>query len=449
MSALILKLLKSQSESAYETRSSELVPFAARLCGRLAEYVSEVKSLFSESSPSDGTVSALSATPPSESPFLNGSTVLEILCEGFTLLDSLLLSKDDSFDRILIDCDFVPLLKSTIIACLDLLEQPKSESNCPPAGQTDMVSRVLYSSWDCAASSLCDEHKSLHPIVEFAFSDVPQLCSLLLRTFCHLSPKQTSHLRMIVNVSASLPHLIRRMLEENLVQRVIDTSRPMTVPTTHVKFHLYLVWAISSLIWNPTYITKDKEERKRIRHLQFECALKLTKPYLQFILQREEFITNAGSDDQTLPTVITMSIEQILLLERDLFEYGEIVETGREVWEVGWLMEKMKERELGERLKKIRKDDVRMKKDEKSKWKKRVERRREAGHEDAMEGMLTNSWFRFSTVVGSLIRTCAELVLVIDVSVFRNGPMFPHNNKRKNMFDTNAVRAFGVCTSSA
>ncbi|KAK2955258.1 hypothetical protein BLNAU_9810 [Blattamonas nauphoetae] len=403
VSRMALQALSKRCKSDSETRtflqthsvpfastdsSSELVSFAGRLLGRLTEHVSDMESLFAESSPSDGTIPALSTTLPSESPLLTGNTILEVLCEGVSLLYSLYSKTDDAFDDILIDSDFVPLLKSTIIACLDLLDHERSGSNCPPSDRTGLLIKILDSSWNCNVDGLTSSHKSLHPIVESAFFDVPQLCSLLERTCRHSSPSHSCHLGMIINVGASLPHLIPRILKENLVERVINTSKPMEVPTTHGQFHHYLIWALANLIRIPKDITEGKGEQKRIRMLQFERLLKPAKQYLQFILQREEFITNVGSDDQALPTRIATLLAKTFLLERELFEDSEIVETGREEWEVGWLVEKTNEKDLGEKLTKIREDDEKMKKDEGSRWKKRVERLREAGHEDAMEGWL-------------------------------------------------------------
>ncbi|KAK2956948.1 hypothetical protein BLNAU_8023 [Blattamonas nauphoetae] len=270
--------------------SSELVPFARRLCSTLAEHVSEMKSLFAESSASGGTISALSPTLPSESPLLNGNADLEVLCQGFSLLQLLLSTRDNTFHKILIDFNFVPLLKSTTIACLDLLDRQESESSYEPSDRTDLLIKVLNDSWDCTADSLCSSHKSLHPMLETTFSDVPQLCSLLERTSCHSSPTHNSHLRMIINFASSQHHLIPRLLEENLVERGIHTTKPMTVPTTHGEFHLDLIWTIVNLIWDPSDITQNQEDKKRIRMLQFERVLKPAKQYLQFILQREEFI---------------------------------------------------------------------------------------------------------------------------------------------------------------
>ncbi|KAK2954088.1 hypothetical protein BLNAU_10905 [Blattamonas nauphoetae] len=163
----------------------------------------------------------------------------------------------------------------------------------------------------------------------------------------------------------------------------------MAVPTSNGDLHQNLIWSFVNLIWKNEDITEDEEEQKRIRKLQFERVLKPAKQYLQFILQGEEFNPPSFSRDKDMPDRITYLFTQTLLLERDLFEDGEIVETGREEWEVGWLVEMTNEDDLGEILGRIRGDDARMKKDEKSRWKKRVERRREAGHEDAMEGWLT------------------------------------------------------------
>ncbi|KAK2954121.1 hypothetical protein BLNAU_10938 [Blattamonas nauphoetae] len=382
------KLLIVIVPSASTDSSSELVPFAGRLCFTLAEHVSEMKSLFAESSASDGTVSAPSATLPEESPLLSGNTVLEMLWAGFSLLYSLLLSENQLFDDILIYGDIVTFLKSTIVACLDLLEQQKTESICPHTGRTDKFIRVLDISWNCAGESLYSSHKSLHPIVESVFSDVPQLCSLLERTCCFSSSRSICHLKMIINLACILPRFIPGVLEENLVERMINTSTPMTVPTEHGGFHLFLIWAITNLIWDPRKITEDKEERKRIQKLEFERVLIPAKRYLQFIFQREEFIPKVSSGNQNMSTIVGLLLGKTLILERDLFEYGEIVETGREEWEVEWLVKKTNEKDLGERLQIIRAHDVRMKKKEKARWKKRVERQREAGHSDAMEGWL-------------------------------------------------------------
>ncbi|KAK2957034.1 hypothetical protein BLNAU_8109 [Blattamonas nauphoetae] len=380
-----LRTLKVPSGST--KRSSKRVPFTERLCSTLTEHVSEMKSLFAESSPSDGTVSALSATLPSESSILNGNDILEVLCAGFSLFDRLLIQPEAMFEDILIGHHFVPLLKSAIIVCLDLLERQESESNLSPASEINLI-KILNRSWDRASDCLCNHRGLFSPIAESAFDD-PQLCSLLERTCRHSSPYHSCHLRMIINISSIHPHLIPRMLEENLVERVIDTTQPRAVPTSNADFHLRLIRTIFNLIWDPRNIAEDEEERKRIRMLQFERVLTPAKEYLQFILKREEFIPKAKSGNYDLPSRISRLSARTLALERELFEYGEIVETGREEWEVGWLVEKTNEKELGKRLKTIREDDVRMKKDEKSRWKKRVERLREAGHSDAMEGWLT------------------------------------------------------------
>ncbi|KAK2953842.1 hypothetical protein BLNAU_11245 [Blattamonas nauphoetae] len=168
---------------------------------------------------------------------------------------------------------------------------------------------------------------------------------------------------------------------------MLDTSTPMTVPTAHGMFHHGLIWVVHNLMLDPDDLAEDKDNQKRIQKLRFERVLKPAKQYLLFIVQREEFIPKDDSDNMDTPTIISLLSERTLELERDLFEDGEIVETGREEWEVGWLVEKTKEDELGERLKRIREDDVRMRMDE-ERWKKTDVRRREAGHEDALEGWL-------------------------------------------------------------
>ncbi|KAK2947703.1 hypothetical protein BLNAU_17373 [Blattamonas nauphoetae] len=403
VSRMALEALSIRSESDPETRpflqtlevpsvstkrSSELVPFAGRLCSALAEHDSQLKSLFTESSPSDGTISALSSTLPSESPLLNGNTVFILLYEGLSLLNSIFDRIDNTFQDILFKYDFVSLLKSTIIARLDLLEQQKTQSKCPPSERTDILIKILDGSWKCASSCLGSFHKSLRRAVESTFYDIQELCSLLVRT-CRLSSHMlSSPLRMLLNLTSNLPHLIPRILKENLVERLINFSQPMTVPTTNGELHYYFIDLVVNLIWDPRNITEDNEEQKRIRILQFERLLKPAKQYLQFILQREEFIPKAVSRNKDLAIRITELVEQTLVLERELFEYGEIVESGREEWEVGWLVGEAEEKFLSSRLYSIREEDEKLKKDGKERWKRRVERRREAGHEDAMEGWL-------------------------------------------------------------
>ncbi|KAK2943825.1 hypothetical protein BLNAU_21263 [Blattamonas nauphoetae] len=88
-----LKVLNSQSRSDPATRSflqtlevpcgstdssSELVPFAGRLCTTLAEQVAQLQSLFTKASQSDPTSTALSATPPEESTLLIGKAKLNV-----------------------------------------------------------------------------------------------------------------------------------------------------------------------------------------------------------------------------------------------------------------------------------------------------------------------------------------------------------------------------------
>ncbi|KAK2956923.1 hypothetical protein BLNAU_7998 [Blattamonas nauphoetae] len=282
MSKLALKTLSTQSKADSETRSflrtlkvpsdstdssSELVPFAGRLCSTLAELVSEMKSLFSESSPLDGTISALTTTLPEESTLLIGNTVLAILCEELFFINTLFSDFYTPFVEILIKFTFVPLLKSTIITCLDLLDHEKNESNCPPSDRTDLLIKVLVSSWDCVASTLSRE--SLSAVVKTTFSDIPLMCSLLERTYHHSSSTHSSHLEMIINFAASLHLRIPRLLEENLVDRVIDTFNPMAVPTTHAQFHNSFIQTLIKLINRETSIRRGTD-RKRFRIILFE-----------------------------------------------------------------------------------------------------------------------------------------------------------------------------------
>ncbi|KAK2960308.1 hypothetical protein BLNAU_4861 [Blattamonas nauphoetae] len=376
VSKMALNTLNSQSQPGSEAcsilrklkvpllspaSSSELVPFAGRMRTTVAAHLSTVKSLFTKSSPSDPTVSAISSTLPDESQHLTGTAIL-------------------------IDNNCVPLVKSTIIACLDLLEQPKASFD---SIDTDfhMLTEVLDWSWFCTGTCLFEGNEPLLPVIESAFSDVPQLCALLERTCCLSSPN-FQHLRLIINITAYLPTFVAPMLEENLVQRILDTSKPMVVPTANGDFHITLIWVIVNLAYHPGDFTKDKEEQKRIRKLQFERVLRPAKQYLLFILQREEFIPKTDKVKLNYSTLVASLLEQTYHLERDLLEDGEIVQTGREEWEVGWLVELTDENCLTPGLETIREDDETTRRDEKERWKKRVSRQREAGHEDAMEGWL-------------------------------------------------------------
>ncbi|KAK2947503.1 hypothetical protein BLNAU_17589 [Blattamonas nauphoetae] len=400
--ALIALFLRSKSDlatrdylhthkmrSTSTDTSSELVPFTERLCSMLAERVSQIPSLFTESSPGDPTNTALSTTLHDESPSLTREAVLEMLCEGLALLNLLLAKTNCSFAKVLIDSNLIPLLKSTIICYLDQIELQKTESLRPTAVHSNLLINILDHSRDSAASCLSTSHKSLTRVVQSTFSDVPELCSLLVRTCQHSSPTHTSHLKLIINFGEDLPHLIPPMLEENLIEQVFNKCKPMTVPTAHRNFHGNLIFSVaSSLMLDPEDITEDEEEQKRIVNLQFERALKPAKQYLQFILQREVFIPEDVSSCFGLSFRITELVEQTLKLERDVFKCGAIVETGREEWEVGWLMEKTKEDDLERILGWIRYIDFGMNTNEKQRWKKRAERQREAGHEDAIEGWL-------------------------------------------------------------
>ncbi|KAK2958841.1 hypothetical protein BLNAU_6090 [Blattamonas nauphoetae] len=362
--------------------------FVGRLCGTLTEHVSQMKALFTESTPNDPTISSLSTTLPKESQLLFRNAVLEKLCEGFSLIGNLLVGYEPIFEESLITCDFAPLLKSTIVTCLDLLDLTKNGLNCVPPGQTDLLVQIIDSSWKSTTRCLMSRYSTLPRLVGNTFSDASELCSLLERTSRHSPPTCPAHLEMIAILRSKLPFLVPRTVEEKLVQRLIDTSKPVEVSTAHGLFHTTLINAVEQLVGRLRRTKQHREEWKRVRQLQFERVLKPAQAYLRFVLQREEFVPNDGSNDTDLPTQITNLLMHTILLERDLVEFGEIVETGREEWEVVWLVETNSQKSLAQRLKSIGEDDERMKRDEKQRWKKRVVRRREVGHEDAMEGWL-------------------------------------------------------------
>ncbi|KAK2954275.1 hypothetical protein BLNAU_10774 [Blattamonas nauphoetae] len=368
--------------------SSKLVPFAGRLCSSLAADVCKIMSLFSKSSSANPTISAQSTTLPGDLLNFAEKTIVRIILAKIHLIVSLLTNSDISFQNILIDYEFIRLLKSIIVTCLDLLRKLKCESNYPSADRSAALIDILALSWHGASFCIFENESPFHPVIESTFSDIPRLCSLLERTCSHTSQGQCSHLNLLINLTSALPRLIPQLLEENLVQRMINASKPMIVPTTYGEYHKRFFWTFINLISFCYDITEDNEERKRVRKMQFERVLRPAKQYLQFILQREEFFLQDDSSDLDLSTGIVKLLSRTFLLERELFEVGEIVETGREEWEAGWLVEKTDEESLTPRLEKIREDDEKMRMDEKERWKKRVERHRDAGHEDAMEGWL-------------------------------------------------------------
>ncbi|KAK2944405.1 hypothetical protein BLNAU_20660 [Blattamonas nauphoetae] len=412
-----------RSSDVYETREflqklkvpsvstescSKPVPFAKRLCGMLAEHVSQMKSLFTESTSDDPTISSLSPTLPEDSPLLFRNAVLEMLCEGFSLIEKLLVGSDHICEEIFLDFGLAPLLKSTIVTCLDLLDLTKSEPNCVPPDQTELLVKVIDCSWKSTIRIDECSYLTFDRVFENTVSNASVLCSLLERTCRHSLPTCHTHLRMVDIFCSRLPHRNHLLLKEDLIHRVINASQPTTVPTTHKRFHITLIKTLEELIKRPPFIMTPEEKWRRFRQLQFQHALKPAQQYLQFIVQREEF-------NFTVPAYLRLDVIRsdtlmmhTIQLERDLFTDGEIVETGREEWEVGWLVEMTNEKELGVRLKYIREDDERMKSDEKSRWKKRVERRREAGHEDAMEGSLMRQIEMWGTEITAYLQHVGE-----------------------------------------
>ncbi|KAK2948780.1 hypothetical protein BLNAU_16315 [Blattamonas nauphoetae] len=268
--------------------SSKVEPFVKQLCGRMVSHVSQMKSLSAESPPSDPTVSALSSTLPEESSLLTGDTLLAVLCEELSLIDTLLKDLCSRSEKIMIDREIICLLKSTIIACLDLLELPLTSLKCLD-GITDKLITILDHSWGSIARCVIDVRSSLHLIFARRFHNIPELCSLVERTCRHSSPTHTSHLDMIIYLSFSLPDFSVGMVKENLVQRVINTSNPTTVSTTNRTFHMNLIESVAKLIGTQNRYLYGETEWKPIQQLQFEHGLKPAKQYLQFIFQRDEF----------------------------------------------------------------------------------------------------------------------------------------------------------------
>ncbi|KAK2954237.1 putative CBL-interacting protein kinase 3 [Blattamonas nauphoetae] len=318
VSKMALKTLNSQSKpdsGAYSflrelkvplpstARSSKLVPFAGRLCSSLAAQVSQIQSLFTEPSSAHPAISAHSAPLPGESPLLTENIVVAIIVEELSLLKTMLINSDATFQKILVDSEYVYLLKYTIVTCLDLLRHLKCISNCP-ADRSAALTQILDMSWSCAISSVSHGENPFRPEIEYTFSNIPQLCSLVELT-CRVSSPSSHQFLMIAAIIAIFPDLLPQVLEENVVQRVINISKPMVGRTTNAEFHRRLVCTFVILICNYDDYTQNKDKLKRIRKMQFERVLRPAKHYLHFVLQREEYILQDDSSDEDQSTLVT------------------------------------------------------------------------------------------------------------------------------------------------
>ncbi|KAK2947739.1 putative Tubulin glycylase 3C [Blattamonas nauphoetae] len=242
-------------------QSSELVPFASRLCSTLTTHVSQLKSLLTKS------------------PLHIGNAVLEMICEGLSLIYSLALHSEDSIETDLNKSGMIYHLKSTIVTCLDLIEQTKNGSNSSPSDQTDMLYRVLDRSWNCAIVWIWDTETILPRIFERAFFNVTDLCSLLERT-CHHSAQapHSRHFKLLSKYVFYFVDCVPRLLEENLVERMLDKSQPMKVPTAHRKYHYNLIDSLLEFFKKPRLSLFEGYKWKQIRKLQFERVLKPGPP---------------------------------------------------------------------------------------------------------------------------------------------------------------------------
>ncbi|KAK2953403.1 hypothetical protein BLNAU_11689 [Blattamonas nauphoetae] len=254
-------------------QSSELVPFASRLCSTLTAHASRLKSLLTKSS------------------LHIGNAVLEMIGEGFSLIYSLALHGTNSIESILTKSRFIHHLKSTIVTCLDLIEQTNNGSSDSPSSQTDMLYKVVDRLWNCAIVWIWCTNSVLPRVFMGAFFYVPDTCSLLERT-CHHSEQapRWHHFKFLNAYICYFVDNVPRLLEANLVERMLDRSQPMKVPIAHGEYHYDLIDALFEFFKKSRLDLFTEDEREQIRKLQFERVLQPARPYLKFLFLREEFI---------------------------------------------------------------------------------------------------------------------------------------------------------------
>ncbi|KAK2963813.1 hypothetical protein BLNAU_1382 [Blattamonas nauphoetae] len=354
------------------------VMFTERLIETLSDHLSRLHSLLADST-----------TQPNM--LVDESTIDQIrhisafLASGLSLLDYLGKEYQPSMIEVLITQRFFSLVKSAITTCLDL---PSHVANIPAnqkEGLRATINSVLTMSWKIITRSLDTSMKVLHPAVESAFADGSDMFSLIECTSQQLNTNLLTSLLSHTNKGPSSSHAVFVFLKENMIERVLTRVQPTTVPLANRAFHDHLLSLISDMTrgTTPQYLTT--EERPFEPLLQFNRVVVPAKRYLLFVFQRAEYLS-APSD--VFVNQLSLILKHVMRLEKELHKEGKDVETGREEWEVGWLVEMTNKKTLGERLHTMEGDE-RMRTKEKTRWKKRAERLRQAGLDDALEAWST------------------------------------------------------------
>ncbi|KAK2948677.1 hypothetical protein BLNAU_16418 [Blattamonas nauphoetae] len=318
---------------------------------------------------------------------------LEIVSSGMKILFERIQTLSFYFDKDLITLKVFPLVKTAITTCLEL----PSHLTHVPTDQKDAlnatINSVLTMSWKIITYSLNQRVKSFNPAIESLFAEGPDLFTLVeqIIRFCdaRIISLRTTHLLMdllsLTNKKPSETRAIFIFLNENMIERVLERVRPTTVPLADRDFHSRIL----SLIWNMTRGTYPdfwkNEEYPFEPLLQFNRVVVPSQRYLLFVFQRDDYLAAPNS-----PFVgqINRILEHIMRLAIELSKEGKDVETGRELWEVGWLVESTNETILCNRLHFFRQYDELLKERPKTRWKQRAERLRQVGAEDVLEALL-------------------------------------------------------------
>ncbi|KAK2945765.1 hypothetical protein BLNAU_19321 [Blattamonas nauphoetae] len=311
--------------------------------------------------------------------------IVEIVTNGFGSLVYRLDKSDTHFRQVLITQRFFPLVKATITTCLHLQSHVASIPADQKAGLSATINSALTMSWKIITRSLDSSMKDLHPAVESAFADGSDMFSLIERTSQQLNTNLLMDLLSHTNGGSSSLRTVSIFLKENMIERVLTRVQPSTVPLADRAFHEHLLSLISNMSCGTALLSWRPEARPSEPLLHFNRVVVPAKRYLMFVLQRDEYVYDPSD---AFVSQLNQILKYIILLEKELHREGKDVETGREEWEVGWLVEMSNKKNFKERLHSME-EDKEMRKKEKKRWKKRAARLRQAGLDDALEAWLT------------------------------------------------------------
>ncbi|KAK2963831.1 hypothetical protein BLNAU_1400 [Blattamonas nauphoetae] len=343
-----------------------------------------MKDLVSSSTPlSDATVTALRHILEIVSSGLG--SLFRRLDKSATHFQQVCLVSLSFSSKVLILQKIIPLVKAAIPTCLELHSHVANTPANQQEGLNATINSALTMSWKIITRSLDTSMYVLHPAVESAFSNGSDMFSLIERTSQQLNMNLLMSLLSLTNERLSSLRTVSIFLKETMIERVLTRVQPTTVPLADRTFHNHIVSLISDMTSDTVPFSWRSEARPSEPLLHFNRVVVPAKRYLMFVSQRDEYV-NDPSD--AFVRQLNQILKYIILLEKELYYKGMIVETGREEWEVGWLVEMTNKEGLGERLHSMEEDEE-MRMYGKKRWKKRAERLRQAGLDDALEARLT------------------------------------------------------------